>query len=244
MKNSYITPNWPAPPNVKACCTTRLNGCSKNPYASFNLGSHVEDVPGDVEKNRIKLHKQLNLPSSCLWLEQVHDNKVITCDDWYSDVSADGCYCSQPKQICTIMSADCLPLLFCNKAGTEIMALHGGWRSLAAGIIAQGIKHFQSKPADILVWLGPAISSKHFEVGHEVREQFLKFNNKLADCFKPSPNERWLMDIYNAARLLLKSSGITEVYGGEHCTYAEEELFFSWRRDGQTGRMASLIYIE
>lgn len=240
--SSYIKPNWPAPNTIKAYCSTRIDGFSKPPYQSFNLGDHVEDETIAVKKNRAKLHEELNLPSSCLWLQQVHGNTVINTEDWQKNINADGSYSHEAKKVCAVMTADCLPILACNKSGTEVMALHGGWRSLASGIIEQGLKHFQSKPSEILVWLGPAIGPKHFEVGHEVREQFLQLSPNLIICFQPSISGRWLMDIYQTAKLLLNQLGVTEIYGGEYCTYSEDDLFFSYRREGQTGRMVSLIY--
>lgn len=238
----YLIPQWPAPPHIKAFCTTRQGGISKPPYDSFNLAMHVGDNPLQVIANREKLSTDLQLRSHPLWLKQIHGSAVIPSNHWQEDIEADGCYATDPNHICAVMTADCLPLLVCNTSGTEVMALHGGWRSLAAGIIHQGLKCFQASPKDILVWLGPAIGSSMFEVGYEVREQFLALSLALEDCFKPSPNKRWLMDIYNIAKIQLNQLGIDKIYGGNYCTHTDYEYFFSYRREGATGRMASLIY--
>lgn len=240
--SSYIIPNWPAPENVKAYCTTRLNGFSGAPYNSFNLGNHVGDEETCVQKNREKLKHDLVLPNECLWLEQIHGINIISSKSWQKNIEADGCYSNEAFQVCTVMTADCLPLLLCSIDGTEVMALHGGWRSLAAGIISKGISLFHSNPSDILVWLGPCINQNSYEVGPEVREKFLSLNIGFEQCFKISNNNRWLLDLYNVAKIQLNQAGVIKIFGDPRCTFTEKDFFFSYRRDCATGRMASLIY--
>lgn len=242
MNPSYLIPNWPAPKNIKAYFTTRIGGVSSAPYASFNLGDHVNDASENIEANRNKLSADLDLPNHPKWLQQVHGNDIINATDWRSNIIADGIYSKEPNQICTVMTADCLPILLCNTTGTQVMALHGGWRSLALGIVPKGVALFCDLPESILVWLGPAIGPKVYEVGHEVREQFLALDSRLSQAFVPSPAGRWLLDVYAVARFQCQQLGVTHIYGGNHCTYSEADKFFSYRRDGLTGRMAAGIY--
>ncbi len=240
--SSYLIPEWPVPKNVKAFFSTRQGGCSLAPYDSFNLGDHVEDLIENVTLNRNKLKTDLNLVSDPKWLQQVHGNQIINVTEWQPEIIADGSFSVVPDQVCVVMTADCLPILLCNHAGTQVMALHGGWRSLAAEIIPKGIALFNCPTQEIVVWLGPAIGPKVFEVGEEVRAQFLKLNQQLTEAFVPSPKGRWLMDIYAVATFQLNQLGVTQIFGGQHCTITEKDKFFSYRRDGQTGRMAALIY--
>lgn len=246
--SSYLIPNWPAPANIKAYCTTRIGGCSPAPYASFNLGDHVNDIPENVSANRKKLQEDLALPAQPKWLQQVHGDAIINTVDWQEGVVADGVFSDKPHEICAVMTADCLPILLCDQAGSQVMALHGGWRSLAAEIVPKGVRlfnaHLNTHSAEILVWLGPAIGPKVYEVGAEVRQQFLALHEALSMAFKPSSNQdRWLMDVYAIARWQLNQAGVTQIYGGERCTFTEKETFFSYRRDGLTGRMATLVFM-
>lgn len=243
MNYSYIYPNWPAPKNIKSYFTTRIGGVSPAPYASFNLGDHVNDKTENINANRNKLQKELGLIEQPRWLQQVHGNEIINAADWCPNIIADGIYSNQPNQICTVMTADCLPILLCNTSGAQVMALHGGWRSLALGIVAKGISLFSDSPETILVWLGPAIGPRVYEVGHEVREQFLTLDSRLSQAFIPSPAGRWLMDVYGVARFQCQQLGVTNIYGGDHCTFTETDKFYSYRRDGLTGRMAAGIYM-
>ncbi len=240
----YLKANWFCPSNVIAYTSLRTNGFSEKPYVSFNLGDHVKDNPTDVNKNRRKLFHDLNLPSEVLWLNQVHGNQVIHSDNWEKEIEADGVYSNRNNTVLGVMSADCLPILFCDSNGNEIMALHGGWRSLAAGIIIKGLKHFKAEVQNIQVWLGPAIGAEVFEVGTEVKTLFLDKQLAHTSCFRPSPNHRWLMDIYKTARFQLESLGIKNIFSHNYCTFSQPEKFFSYRRDGVTGRMVSLIYFQ
>jgi YfiH family protein len=246
----FIKPNWPAPENVKAYTTTRTGGFSKPPYESFNLALHVGDHQNDVLANRKKLKQVLKLPNEPVWLMQQHENTVIFADA-PTTLNADGAYTKAPNTVCVILTADCLPILLCNTKGTEISALHGGWRSLSQGIIESGLQKFSGDSKDILVWLAPAIGPEVFEVGQEVLDVFtemfpffLKQKYIRNNIFKPSSNHQWLFNIYQFARQEFTRLGVHQVYGGNFCTHSDSKRFYSYRRDGQTGRMASLIWME
>ena len=241
---AHIVPEWPAPAHVKAISTTRVGGTSVAPYQSFNLGLHVGDDPQSVCHHRDSLQQQLRLSSSPAWLNQVHSTRVLTLTKPLLEaVDADGSYTQQPGIACTVMTADCLPVLLCDKAGTQVAAVHAGWRGLVDGIIEQALALFDAPSGEILAWLGPAIGPQQFEVGEEVRQQFMAVLPE-AECAFTAHGEKWLADIYQLAHQRLCHSGITHIYGGEHCTVTESETFFSYRRDGITGRQASLIWIE
>ena len=235
----YIQPEWPAPEDVFAASTTRVGGISERPYASLNLGAHVGDDPGAVRQNRGILKEALGLPAEPLWLEQVHGNEVLSTEGSCADARVVGA-----GQVAVVMTADCLPVLFTDLAGTQVAAAHAGWRGLEAGILENTVQAMQAEPSEIMAWLGPAIGPDAFEVGDEVREAFLRHDANAAGAFRPSPAGRWLADIYLLARQRLASVGIKQVYGGDLCTYSDEERFFSFRRDRETGRMASLIWIK
>ncbi|PKM45838.1 MAG: peptidoglycan editing factor PgeF [Gammaproteobacteria bacterium HGW-Gammaproteobacteria-1] len=234
-----ILPTWPAPPNVHACATTRAGGVSTEPYASLNLGDHVGDDPAAVAENRARLCRELALPAEPLWLTQVHGTAVAEGAGGCADASV----AFGPGTVCTVMTADCLPLLLCDRAGTRVAAVHAGWRGLLAGVIEAAVARLDTPGAELLVWLGPAIGPDAFEVGEEVRAAFLAEDGGAAGAFRPSPAGRWLADIYALARRRLARCGVNAVYGGELCTYHDAERFYSYRRDGVTGRMASLIWL-
>lgn len=243
MSLSFIVPNWPAPENVVAGTTTRNGGVSVGPYKSFNLADYVDDQPWHVQQNREHLNAMLNLPAEPVWLKQVHGIQVIDLPSEKQRV-ADAALTKTPKIICAVMTADCLPVLLCNQQGTEVAAIHAGWKGLAAGVVEATIAKMTSKPEDLLVWLGPAISKKNFEVGEEVFAAFVKTNQEHeAALIKTQKQGYYHADMYLIAQQKLKKLGINAIYGGEYCTYGQEDLFFSHRRDqGITGRMASLIY--
>ncbi len=238
---NFITPNWPAPTNVKAYTTTRKAGCSQEPYSSFNLATHVGDDIQSVMTNRATLRKSLQLPSEPIWLEQTHSIKTINAIPTNIDCQADASFSNTTDQVCVVLTADCMPVLFCNQEGTKVAAIHAGWRGLANGILEEVLQHFTT---DVLVWLGPAIGLQKFEVGTEVYEIFTDFLPHATEAFKPTDNKHWLADLYLLARQRLANQGITSVFGGNFCTYSEPELFYSYRRDKVTGRMASLIWLE
>lgn len=234
-----ILPDWPAPPGVHACATTRDGGVSLGPYASLNLGDHVGDDPVAVAENRARLCRELALPAEPLWLTQVHGVTVTEGQGGCADASV----AFGPGTICTVMTADCLPLLLCDRAGMRVAAVHAGWRGLLAGVIEAAVTRLGVPGTELLVWLGPAIGPDAFEVGEEVRAAFVAQDETAAAVFTPSPAGRWLADIYALARQRLARCGVTAVYGGELCTYSDAQRFYSYRRDGVTGRMASLIWL-
>lgn len=221
----------------------RAGGVSLAPFDSLNLAAHAGDMPAVVSANREFLKRQLFIPSEPTWLAQPHGRKVID-PGTDSERAADGACTRKPKTVCVVMTADCLPLLLCDRAGTQVAALHGGWRGLASGIIDAGLKRMPCKPAQILAWLGPAISARYYEVDGLVREAVLARSPSCRNAFEASRAGHWFFDLYKAARTQLSRGGVEAVYGGEFCTYAQPERFFSYRRDGVTGRMASLIWVE
>jgi YfiH family protein len=243
---SYLIPDWPAPENVRAFSTTRLNGCSTDPFSSFNLGAHVHDSPENVAKNRMKLEAELALPSSPFWLEQVHGNSVHIVEASKMEPfppKADASITQEVGPVCIVMTADCLPILLCSRNGNEVAAVHAGWRGLLNGVIDNTLSQFKSAPSEIMAWLGPAIGPEIFEINEEILVDFLNNNvdNEAAFCAR-EPN-RWFADLYELARIRLRQFGVCDIFGGNFCTYRDSELFFSHRRDkGKTGRMASLIW--
>lgn len=242
-QHPFLWPDWPAPPGVKAVTTTRAGGVSSNPFKSLNLAAHVGDSEDAVVRNREILRLRLGLPNTPCWLDQVHGNTVIDAAGAECNHRADGSFAGKPGVVCVVMTADCLPILLCDKSGQTVAALHGGWRGLVAGIIPAGVKAFGCAPGDITAWLGPAIGPLAFEVGVEVRNAFMETDPQHTDAFAPA-GDRWLADIYQLARRQLEALGVTAIYGGGWCTATDTERFYSYRRDGSTGRMASLIWRE
>ncbi len=240
--SDWIIPDWPAPGPVRAVITTRTGGHSQASFAALNLADHVGDDPAIVAANRAVLSERLNLPSEPLWLEQVHGCDVVEVGGDQS--CADASTTEIPGQVCVVMTADCLPLLICNRAGTRVAAVHAGWRGLADGVIEAALERFSEGGEELLVWLGPAIGPDRFEVGDEVRAQFLTLNPADEDAFIAAGPGKWLADIYQLARSRLQAANVGYIGGGGYCTVSDAERFFSYRRDGITGRMASLIWIE
>jgi len=238
-----LTPDWPAPLNVKAVSTTRQGGFSQAPFDSMNVGTHVGDDASVVKKNRDQLKQLINLPNSPLWLEQVHGTDVIHTSSWKKSSQADAIYSDQPNQVCAIMTADCLPVLFTDRQGKQVAAAHAGWRGLLNGVLENTVSQFTGVREDILVWLGPAIGPSQFEVGQEVYAAFTAYSQDAKQAFKVSDQTHYLADIYLLAKQRLSALGITQIYGGDFCTVTEKQRFFSYRRDGITGRMVSLIWI-
>ena len=240
--NDWIIPDWPAPANVRALSTTRNGGVGSAPFASLNLGDHVGDDPQIVARNRCLLRE--HLPAEPLWLKQVHATTVAAADRACGTPEADAGVAREPHKVCAVLTADCLPLLLCDRAGTVVGAAHAGWRGLAAGVIESTIAAMGVDPATLLAWLGPAIGPNAFEVGDEVRAVFLEHDAAAIGAFAAQSSGKWLADIYRLARIRLASSGVAQVYGGDFCTFHERERFFSYRRDRITGRMASLIWLN
>lgn len=239
-----IIPNWNAPKQIQAFTTVRNGGVSQAPFDSFNLGSHVNDNLADVMKNRELLVEKFQLPQMPLFLNQTHSTKVIRLPYTGTDLEADAVYTNQPNQVCLIMTADCLPALFVSQGGKEIAAAHAGWRGLCDGVLEATVAEFECEPAQISVWLGPAIGPNAFQVGNEVIEQFCAFDPNAEEAFieDGSTSGKFLGNLYQIAKQRLNKLGIVNIFGGDHCTYTEKEHFFSYRRDKQTGRMASLIW--
>jgi len=238
-----IIPQWPLPEGVAACSSTRIGGVSEGAWQSLNLGAHCGDNPAYVEENRLRMFTAGRLPSKPVWLEQVHGTEVLKlAGEPYASKRADASWSNTPGTVCAVMTADCLPVLFCNRAGTEVAAAHAGWRGLCAGVLEETIACFNDAPGNIIAWLGPAIGPQAFEVGPEVREAFMQKDPQANAAFKPV-GEKYMADIYQLARQRLAKCGVTDVYGGDRCTYTEDEEFFSYRRDKTTGRMASFIWL-
>lgn len=239
--SDWLIPDWPAPARVKACVTTREGGVSLAPFDSLNLGDHVGDELAAVVENRRRLTDRFAMRPA--WLQQVHGIDVVEADPAEVAV-ADASWSATPGIACTAMTADCLPVLFCNRAGTRVAAAHAGWRGLANGVLEATLDRLQVPAEDILAWLGPAIGPQAFEVGLEVREVFVAHLPEAQQAFMPSHNAgKFLADIYALARLRLAARGVTAVYGGGLCTVTDPR-FFSYRRHARTGRFASLIWLE
>lgn len=236
-----ITPEWPAPANVRALQTTRNGGASAEPYASFNLGSHVGDNPLAVSRNRMLLAPLL--PSEPVWLNQVHGISVADAGHAGCLPEADASVSKHPGAVCVVMTADCLPVLLCDDKGSVVGAAHAGWRGLCDGVIESTVSAMNVPASTLMAWLGPAIGPGEFEVGDEVRAAFVAKQPQAAAAFMPGNNGKWLADLYQLARLRLNALGITRIYGGGLCTYREPERFYSYRRDGVTGRMGTFIWL-
>lgn len=248
LEQHLIIPDWPAPPNVRALQTTRQGGSSLAPYDSLNLGEHTGDDALRVAANRQRLNPFL--PTEPLWLEQVHGVTVVNAAHANCLPQADAAYATAANAVCTVLTADCLPVLLCDDLGSVVGAAHAGWRGLAAGVIEATVSAMQVPPERIIAWLGPAIGPQAFEVGDDVRTVFVVHDTNASAAFTPSPSSsqseggEYLADIYLLARQRLQALGITQIYGGGYCTYSEHGRFFSYRRDGDTGRMASMIWLS
>ncbi|WP_148714881.1 peptidoglycan editing factor PgeF [Chitinolyticbacter meiyuanensis] len=238
-----LVPDWPAPPRVRALVTTRAGGISSAPFDALNLGDHVGDDPAHVAENRRRVAALL--PGEPLWLTQVHGTRVAEAGVDIIGAEADASAARAPGVVCAIMTADCLPLLLCDRAGSVVGAAHAGWRGLADGVIEATVAAMQCPTGELMAWLGPAIGADAFEVGDEVRATFVAHDATAAAAFRPGKQAgKWWADIYLLARQRLARLGIEAVYGGQHCTVTDDARFFSYRRDGQTGRMASLIWLQ
>ncbi|MFA7268085.1 MAG: peptidoglycan editing factor PgeF [Sterolibacterium sp.] len=245
MNVARITPDWAAPLRVHALTTTRVGGESLGPYAGFNLGAHVGDDPAIVAANRQRLGQApFRLPGAPLWLQQVHGTTVLAGENYREGVEADACVTRSPGQVCAVLTADCLPLLFCAEDASVVAAVHAGWRGLAAGIIEAAVAAMAIQPARLLAWLGPAIGPAAFEVGTDVREIFRRRDAMAEQAFVPHGQDKWLCDLYLLARQRLARLGVRRVSGGGWCTFSDARRFYSYRRDGITGRMASCIWLE
>jgi YfiH family protein len=259
LQPQWITPDWPAPVEVRALSTLRTGGASGAPYASFNLGGHVGDDATAVEGNRRALRVAVRLPAEPVWLEQVHGTCVRDLDSQGPARPADAAVTRQPGRVCAILTADCLPVLLAGDAGDRVGAAHAGWRGLAAGVIEATVSALGGPPGQLLAWLGPAIGPRHFEVGAEVREELLRragtgstpagdtaADDTAADeaAFVLNARGRYTADLYALARRRLRRLGVERIYGGGECTYTDDARYYSYRREGRTGRQATLIWLE
>lgn len=244
MAPDWIRPEWPAPAKVLALSTTRLGGVSRGAYASLNLGRHVGDLPVSVAANRARLQSNLG-GAQPRWLSQVHGTRVAMLDGMPVTQPADAAVAMVPGEACVVMTADCLPVIFCDRRGAKVAAAHAGWRGLSAGVLEAALKAMGVAPKDVLAWMGPAIGPKAYEVGDEVRQAFTTHSAQAAQAFAPGKAPgKWWCDLYMLARLRLEAAGVGSVHGGDFCTFTDKERFFSFRRDGQCGRMATLVWLE
>lgn len=240
--SSLIVPGWPAPPGVRALATTRRGGVSRTPWHSFNLGAHVGDDPQAVAANRALLRREL--PAEPVWLAQVHGASCVDAALAAPGVEADASFTRQRGVVCAVLTADCLPVLLCDDQASVVAIAHAGWRGLAAGVIEATVAALGEPGMRLMAWLGPAIGPQAFEVGGEVREIFVDHDAQAASAFAASAHGKWLCDIHQLACRRLDALGIRRTTGADFCTAEDEQQFFSYRRDGVTGRMASLIWLE
>lgn len=250
-----LRPDWPAPVRVRSLITSRDGGVSLAPFGSFNLGDHVGDDPRAVAENRRRL--AASLPAAPCWLQQVHGTAVVDAATSTGRAPvADGTYARVAGVVCAVMTADCLPVMLCDRRGSVVAAVHAGWRGLLAGILEQAVAAMNVPTESVLAYLGPAIGPQAFEVGDDVRSAFVGVDRDAVAAFRPAPQRdatgrpgapqapgKWLADIYRLARQRLQRIGVDATYGGTCCTLTQEDRFFSYRRDGITGRMASLIWL-
>lgn len=241
----WLPAEWPAPLHIHAGTTTRLAGCSRPPFDGFNLAEHVGDENESVKKNRHQLYRLLRLPAEPYWLNQSHSNHVIKIHEPSSRRDADAAYCSRPGTICTVLTADCVPILICNKEGTEIAAIHAGWRGLCTNIIDKTLACFDSGSDKLIAWIGPHISSGYYEVREDVRSACIdSLSETVAVAFNKTGALSWHADLGLMSRLTLTNAGVSEIHASKFCTYRDKEFFYSYRRQNATGRMASLIWID
>ena len=239
---STLIPDWRAPERVHAAFTLRHGGVSVRPYDSLNVGVHVGDSAAAVTENRARIHRALRLPGEPVWLEQVHGAQVSQLDQSSHLTRADASVTHSAAKVCAIQVADCMPVLFAARDGSAVGAAHAGWRGLAGGVLEATVRSLSIAPSQLIAWLGPAIGPENFEVGAEVRDAFIAGDAAAAEAFIANDRGRWQCDLYWLARRRLESIGLASISGGGWCTYADAGRFFSYRRDGQCGRMAALIW--
>lgn len=240
---SLIEPRWEHPPTVRAVTTTRQGGCSRPPFAEFNLATHVGDDPDQVAHNRAQLRQLAQLPAEPLWLNQIHGCNVATVGADAGDCSADASIARAPGQVCAVLTADCLPILLCETNGRAVAAIHAGWRGLAAGVIEQTVAQLGHPPVNLSAWLGPAIGPTAFEVGAEVRERFCDLDSHATVAFQPTTPGHWLANLPQLAQQRLTRLRVRHIANSGLCTVSDPTQFFSYRRDGRTGRMATVIWL-
>ncbi len=243
MVHDWLVPDWPAPQTVRALTTTRTGGVSVTPWASMNPADHVGDATTAVAANRARLRGALGLPSEPIWLQQVHGVRVVDAARAGERPKADAAWTDCPGVVCAVLTADCLPVVFADRAGRCVAVAHAGWRGLANGVLEATVGQLPVPPQEVLAWLGPAIGPAAFEVGGEVRDTFMAQDVQAVNAFTPGVDGRWFADIYALGRQRLAACGVTAVYGGGWCTFHDRARFYSYRRDGTTGRMATLAWL-
>tara|TARA_B100001250_G_scaffold60616_1_gene47305 strand:- start:651 stop:1394 length:744 start_codon:yes stop_codon:yes gene_type:complete len=243
IENFWIKANWSAPNNIKAGTSTRAGGYSDPPYDESNLSLNVGDDPKKVKKNRDKILSNLKISTDPIWLEQSHSKKILLVNKKPKDINADGSYTTIKNKVCVVTTADCVPILFCNNEGTKVAAIHAGWKGICMGIIENAIEIFDS-PKSIHVWIGPCISKKYYEISKDVYSNFLHYSDLLENSFEKKNNEKWSCCLNSIVKTTLRKSGIKKIYSSDLCTYELDKLFFSYRRDGDTGRNATMIWIS
>ena len=247
MQVTWLTPEWPAPPRVRALSTLRGGGVSAVPYASLNLSTHVGDFPAAVDENRRRLRMAAQLPSEPAWLAQVHGTEIKDLDvpdATATAAAADGAVSRRPGRVCAMLTADCLPVLFAAESGDAVAVAHAGWRGLAGGVLEATVRALGVAPRTLLAWFGPAIGPRHFEIGPEVRDELLRGDPDAHGAFEVNARGRFMADLSALARSRLARLGVERVYGGTECTHSHPDKYFSHRRDGPTGRQATLIWLS
>jgi polyphenol oxidase len=239
--NDWVVPEWPAPSRVRSLITTRNGGVSTGAHASFNLGLRAADDPQAVAKNRAILRDEL--PGHPVWMRQVHGNQVIRADEATGEPEADAAYTRLSGTVCTVMIADCLPVLLCDVSATVVGVAHAGWRGLSSGVVENTLAAMRAPAGELLAFLGPAIGPAAFEVGADVRDAFLASDAAAEVAFKPKSSGKWLADLFLLTRQRLLRAGVRNIYGGGLCTFSDAARFYSYRRDQTTGRMAALIWL-
>lgn len=245
MDPDWIIPDWPAPSHVRAFFTTRAGGVSRGPYSSFNLGEATDDDPAAVSANHARLRTLL--PQEPRWLRQVHGARVVKAEASDDRPAADACVALERQHVCAILVADCLPVLFTDRGGTVVAAAHAGWRGLAAGVIDNTVKAMTNKgvaPRDVLAWIGPGIGPTAFEVGDDVYEVYTQRDARASEAFNRHTPGKWLADLPRLARRALARAHVTQIYGGDLCTWSDPQRFYSYRRDRATGRMGAFLWRE
>lgn len=242
MAANWIPASWPAPDCVVAGTTLRHGGVSEGSFRSLNLGEFSGDDAKAVQENRTRFRAICDLPSAPRWLRQVHGTSVVIEPRAGETPEADAAITRRAGVVCVVLTADCLPVILASADGAELAVAHAGWRGLAGGVLEATVRQMSADPAELIAWLGPAISQPAFEVGPEVRQEFLAHDAAAARCFMANRRGRWQADLYALARMRLESLDIAQVSGGEYCTFGEPQRFFSYRRDGACGRMASFVF--
>ncbi|MES2489270.1 MAG: peptidoglycan editing factor PgeF [Pseudomonadota bacterium] len=241
---SFLRPDWPVPARVRSAVTLRAGGVSPRPYDALNLGVHVGDDLANVMQNRALLRSALALPSEPVWLKQVHGTQVAQLPALPDTLEADASCAASSGVVCAILTADCLPVLFCDDSGSVVAAAHAGWRGLLAGVLENTVQAMNLPASRVQAWLGPAIGPQAFEVGSEVRDAFIAGDAAAAQAFVAGAPGKYFADLYLLARQRLQSHGLTRIYGGGLCTFSDAERFYSYRRESVTGRLASLIWLQ